>query len=50
MSEEQAKSITAAFVQLNIKAFEGDVIAQKAVVVYREWFKMASLMAVFTNL
>jgi hypothetical protein len=50
MSEQEAKAITKAFVDLNMKAFEGDEMAQRGVVAYRQWFEQMTPIAALRHL
>jgi len=50
MPELEAKQVTQAFVDLSIKAFKGDVVAQHCVMAYQQWFAMASKVSLVVNL
>jgi len=50
MNEQEAKSIVTAFVQLNMKAFDGDPMAQHAVLAYHEWFNQVAPLAAVLSL
>ena len=50
MGEQEAKQITQQFVDLSIKAFKGDVVAQHCVMACQQWFTMAKKVALVVNL